>query len=310
MVVGSDKLASFDDLFGITSETESEKGSQVISIAKIIPSCRNPFKVEENSEMDQLVASIKENGILVPLILRETSEDTYDLIAGHRRLFAAKIAGLKEVPVVIREMTDEEADIIMVDTNLSREHISFSEKAAAYKMKYDAIKKKVGHNWESDIHGQRSSEVFADEMGVSDRTIKNYLRLTKLVPFLMESVDKKDITFRAGVQLSYLESSAQETLCVFMQHEEAAIDEEQAKLLREAFEGMDQIELAEIYQVLAKQEDADIPKTPKYKPVFKVSQKAKKRYFPQEYDDHDIETVIEDLLTEWAKEHNPFFGEQ
>lgn len=308
MVVGSDKLASFDDLFGITSESDSEKSSQMISIDKIIPSCRNPFKVEENSEMDQLVASIKENGILVPLILRESAGDTYDLIAGHRRLFAAKIAGLTEVPVVIREMTDEEADIIMVDTNLSREHISFSEKAAAYKMKYDAIKKKVGHNWESDSQGQRSAEIIADEMGVSDRTIKNYLRLTKLVPFLLDFVDKKEIAFKAGVQLSYLDPSVQETLCAFLQHEQVVLDEEQAKLLRDAFEGVDQVELAEIYQTLAKQEDVDVPKASKYKPVFKVAKKARQRYFPEEYDEHDIETVIEDLLTEWAKEHNPSFG--
>ncbi len=303
MVVGSDKLASFDDLFGITSESDSEKSSQMISVDKIIPSCRNPFKVEENSEMDQLVASIKENGILVPLILRESEGDTYDLIAGHRRLFAAKIAGLTEVPVVIREMTDEEADIIMVDTNLSREHISFSEKAAAYRMKYEAIRKKVDHQ------GQRSAEIIADEMGVSDRTIKNYLRLTKLVPFLLDLVDKKDITFRSGVQLSYLDPSVQETLCVFLQHEQVVLDEEQAKLLRDAFEGVDQIELAEIYQALAKQSDS-VPRQPKYKPVFRVSSKARKKYFPAEYDEHDIESVIQDLLESWARQHNPDFTKE
>ena len=116
MVVGNDKLASFDDLFGITPEPDM-KSAQMIPIDKIVPSSRNPFKVEENSEMDQLVASIKENGILMPLILRASdNSDTYD--------------------------------IIMVDTNLNREHISFSEKAFAYKMKYEAIKKKVGRNWE------------------------------------------------------------------------------------------------------------------------------------------------------------------
>ena len=148
MVVGNDKLASFNDLFGITSEPDT-KSAQMISVDKIVPSSRNPFKVEENSEMDQLVASIRENGILMPLILRASDDsDTYDLIAGHRRLFAAKLAGLTEVPADIREMTDEEADIIMVDTNLNREHISFSEKAFAYKMKYNAIKKKVGRNWD------------------------------------------------------------------------------------------------------------------------------------------------------------------
>lgn len=303
MVVGNDKLASFDDLFGITPEPDM-KSAQMIPIDKIVPSSRNPFKVEENSEMDQLVASIRENGILMPLILRASdNSDTYDLIAGHRRLFAAKLAGLTEVPADIREMTDEEADIIMVDTNLNREHISFSEKAFAYRMKYEAIRKKVDHQ------GQRSAEIIADEMGVSDRTIKNYLRLTKLVPFLLDLVDKKDITFRSGVQLSYLDPSVQETLCVFLQHEQVVLDEEQAKLLRDAFEGVDQVELAEIYQTLAKQSDS-VPHQPKYKPVFRVSSKARKKYFPAEYDEHDIESVIQNLLESWAREHNPDFTKE
>lgn len=315
MVVGSDKLASFDDLFGITSESDSEKSSQMISVDKIIPSCRNPFKVEENSEMDQLVASIKENGILVPLILRESEGDTYDLIAGHRRLFAAKIAGLTEVPVVIREMTDEEADIIMVDTNLNREHISFSEKAFAYKMKYEAIKKKVGRNWDeqsNDALGtplKRSAEQIAEEMGVSPRTINNYLRLTELVPYLLDMVDKKELTIKSGVQLSYLEKYVQDNICDFLQREQVVIDEEQAKIIREAFEGVEQIELAEIYQVLAKQSDS-VPHQPKYKPVFRVSSKARKKYFPAEYDEHDIESVIQNLLESWAREHNPDFTKE
>ena len=200
MVVGNDKLASFDDLFGITSEPDT-KSAQMISVDKIVPSSRNPFKVEENSEMDQLVASIRENGILMPLILRASDDsDTYDLIAGHRRLFAAKLAGLTEVPADIREMTDEEADIIMVDTNLNREHISFSEKAFAYKMKYEAIKKKVGRNWDeqsNDALGtplKRSAEQIAEEMGVSPRTINNYLRLSDLVPYLLDMVDIKELT--------------------------------------------------------------------------------------------------------------------
>ena len=312
MVVGNDKLASFDDLFGITSEPDT-KSAQMISVDKIVPSSRNPFKVEENSEMDQLVASIRENGILMPLILRASDDsDTYDLIAGHRRLFAAKLAGLTEVPADIREMTDEEADIIMVDTNLNREHISFSEKAFAYKMKYEAIKKKVGRNWEEqfiDAPSKRSAEQIAEEMGVSPRTINNYIRLTELVPYLLDLVDSKELTIKAGVQISYLEKSVQNNICDFLQREQAVIDEEQAKILRESFEGVDQIELAEIYQALAKQSDS-VPRQPKYKPVFRVSSKAKKKYFPAEYDEHDIESVIQDLLEGWAREHNPDFTKE
>ena len=266
--------------------------------------------------MDQLVASIRENGILMPLILRASDDsDTYDLIAGHRRLFAAKLAGLTEVPADIREMTDEEADIIMVDTNLNREHISFSEKAFAYKMKYNAIKKKVGRNWEekgdnaSDSNIKRSTEQIAAEMGVSDRTVKNYIRLTELVPYLLDLVDSKELTIKASVQISYLEKSVQNIICDFLQREQAVIDEEQAKILRESFEGVDQIELAEIYQALAKQSDS-VPRQPKYKPVFRVSSKARKKYFPAEYDEHDIESVIQNLLESWAREHNPDFTKE
>lgn len=312
MVVGNDKLASFDDLFGITSEPDM-KSAQMIQIDKIVPSSRNPFKVEENSEMDQLIASIKENGILTPLILRSVDDgDTYDLIAGHRRLFAAKRAGLTEVPADVREMSDEDADIIMVDSNLAREHISISEKAAAYKMKYEAIKKKVGRNWEeqsNDAPSKRSTEQIAEEMGVSDRTIKNYLRLTELVPYLLDMIDKKELTIKSGVQLSYLEKSVQDNICDFLQREQVVIDEEQAKIIREDFEGVGEIELAEIYQALARQSDS-IPRQPKYKPVFKVSGKARKKYFPAEYDEHDIETVIQDLLEGWAREHNPDFTKE
>ena len=315
MVVGNDKLASFDDLFGITSEPDT-KSAQMISVDKIVPSSRNPFKVEENSEMDQLVASIRENGILTPLILRSSDDsNTYDLIAGHRRLFAAKLAGLTEVPADIREMTDAEADIIMVDTNLNREHISFSEKAFAYKMKYEAIKKKVGRNWEekddnaSDTNINSTAEQIAVEMGVSDRTVKNYIRLTELVPYLLDLVDRKELKIKAGVQLSYLEKSVQNSICDFLQREQAVIDEEQAKILRESFEGVDQIELAEIYQALAKQSDS-VPHQPKYKPVFRVSSKARKKYFPAEYDEPDIESVIQDLLESWAREHNPDFTKE
>ena len=310
MVVGNDKLASFDDLFGITSESDTY---DLISVDKIVPSSRNPFKVEENSEMDQLVASIRENGILMPLILRASDDsDTYDLIAGHRRLFAAKLVGLTEIPADIREMTDEEADIIMVDTNLNREHISFSEKAFAYKMKYEAIKKKVGRNWEEqfiDAPSKRSAEQIAEEMGVSPRTINNYIRLTELVPYLLDLVDSKELTIKAGVQISYLEKSVQNNICDFLQREQAVIDEEQAKILRESFEGVDQIELSEIYQALAKQSDS-VPRQPKYKPVFRVSSKARKKYFPAEYDEHDIESVIQNLLEGWAREHNPDFTKE
>ena len=146
-------------------------------------------------------------------------------------------------------------------------------------------------------------------MGVSPRTINNYLRLTELVPYLLDMVDKKELTIKSGVQLSYLEKSVQNNICDFLQREQAVIDEEQAKILRESFEGVDQIELAEIYQALAKQSDS-VPRQPKYKPVFRVSSKARKKYFPAEYDEHDIESVIQNLLEGWAREHNPDFTKE
>ena len=317
MVIDKNKLTSFDDLFGINSDTKEGSNIKNIKIDEIVPSPKNPFKVEENGEMDQLVASIKENGIIVPLILRDMGNGKYDLIAGHRRLMASKIAGLSEVPADVRDLSDEEADIIMVDTNLNREHISISEKAFACKLKYEAIKRKVGRNWEEESNGalgaplKRSSEIVADEMGVSARTINNYLCLTELVPLLLDMIDNKELTIKTGVQLSYLEKGVQDHVCDFLQREEVILSEEQAKLLRDAFEGIENIELSNIYEILSQNSSdlPDIPKQPKYKPVFKVSRKARKKYFPAEYDEHDIENVIESLLENWAREHNPSFGE-
>ena len=311
------KLPKLDDLFTIQEQRDYEKAEKVeeINISSIKDFPNHPFKVINDEKMQEMVKSVKEYGVILPVIVRPKEDGTYEMISGHRRKRACELAGIKQIRCIVKDLTDDEATILMVDSNIQREEILPSEKAFAYKMKYNAIKKKVGRNWEekgdnaSDSNIKRSTEQIAVEMGVSDRTVKNYIRLTELVPYLLDLVDSKELTIKAGVQISYLEKSVQNIICDFLQREQAVIDEEQAKILRKSFEGVDQIELAEIYQALAKQSDS-VPRQPKYKPVFRVSSKARKKYFPAEYDEHDIESVIQDLLESWARQHNPDFTKE
>jgi len=226
---GGDKPPqSFSELFGMEKENKNV-GVEEIAIEKLHPSLKNPFSVEMNEDMEELISSIKENGILVPIIVREYGNQ-YEIIAGHRRHFAATQIGLSTLPAIVMDMTEEQADIIMVDSNLNRPNIRISERAFAYKLKYEAIKKKVGRNWDIKSNGEldsplkndnsesnwepssqlkSSAEIIAEQMGVSDKTIKDYIRLTLLEESLLELVDKKMLQIKAGVQLSYLPSDTQ-----------------------------------------------------------------------------------------------------
>ncbi len=319
---------SLDDvnLFGSGAAVNNRAGAETkIAAEKLHPSSRNPFIVEHDEAMDELIASIKAKGILVPLIVRSAENGAYEVIAGHRRLFAAKEAGLTEAPCIVREMTDEEADIIMVDTNLNRPHIRTSEKAFAYKLKYEAIKRTWGGDRRSFENqkepgslcledcvenqkepsslctedGKSSAELIAKEMGVSDKTIKNYLRLTKLQPSLLELVDRKELPMKAGVQLSYLHQNTQKQIYILMNGKNIKVDPELAATLRKEFEGTAAATMEDILNVMHPQKEEKNPKKPK--PSVKLDKAMKKEYFPEGYDDQAIEEVIRQLLEQWAK---------
>ena len=205
------QLKTLDSLFGI----DEEQAGQImeVPINELFSFQNHPFKVLDDEKMVQIVESIRENGILVPIMVRSRQEGGYEVISGHRRRHAAEIVGLETVPVIIRELTDDEAVIAMVDANLQREEILPSEKAYAYKMKLEALKHKAGRPSKENScqvgTNFRADEAMAETANESARTIQRYIRLTELLPELMEMVDGKKIKFNPAVEISYLSPNEQ-----------------------------------------------------------------------------------------------------
>ena len=208
-VAGKIKLQSVDELLGVPEIA----GTQKIEIGRIHAFPNHPFKVLDDEKMDTLVDSIRENGILNPVIVRPDQSGNYEMISGHRRLHAAKIVELKKVPAIVKEMSDDEAIIKMVDANIQREEILPSEKAFAYKMKLDALKRTAGRpTKENACHNGthlRSNQELALQVGDSARSIQRYIRLTELIPELLDYVDNKKIGLVMAVDLSYLDEQVQ-----------------------------------------------------------------------------------------------------
>ena len=208
------QLKTLDSLFGI----DEEQAGQImeVPINELFSFQNHPFKVLDDEKMVQIVESIRENGILVPIMVRSRQEGGYEVISGHRRRHAAEIVGLETVPVIIRELTDDEAVIAMVDANLQREEILPSEKAYAYKMKLEALKHKAGRPSKENScqvgTNFRADEAMAETANESARTIQRYIRLTELIPPLLDLVDEGRIAFRPAVELSYLKKEEQEDL--------------------------------------------------------------------------------------------------
>ena len=211
-------LPTIDDFFEKTHGDYIGR-VQKVDIDKIINFKDHPFKVKDDTEMDKLVESIKENGVLNPIIVRQTKEGKYEIVSGHRRKRATELAGLDGIPCIVRDLSDEEAIILMVDSNLQREEILPSEKAYAYKMKMEAMNKQgkrtdltlapVEHKY---IQNKTSREIIAEENNESREQVRRYIRLTKLIPDILNMVDEKKIAFRPAVEISYLKESEQQKL--------------------------------------------------------------------------------------------------
>lgn len=202
------KLESVEELLGI----QNEESAMDIEIEKICPFRKHPFKVIDDEKMQELVESIKTNGVLTPVLVRPLGMDTYEMISGHRRMHAAKLAGLEKIPTIIREMTDDDAVIAMVDANIQREKLLPSEKAFAYKMKLDAMKRKAGRPSKENA-GQNvpnlTTDIIGESEGISGRQVKRFIRLTELIPELLDMVDNKKLTFTVGVDISYIDKEIQ-----------------------------------------------------------------------------------------------------
>lgn len=233
-------LPSADDLFSTQEERdeESRESIQDIPIGEIIDFPNHPFKVKMDESMMDMAESVKQYGVLVPALVREKAEGGYEMIAGHRRKMASELAGKKEMPCIIRNVTEDEAVLIMVDSNLQREKILPSEKAFAYKMKLEAMKRQAGRPSKNsatalqNYDGKTSRQILAEQSGESHEQIRKYIRLTELIPPILDMVDNSKVAMRPAVELSYLPKDQQETLYDTMQSEDCTPSHEQAIKLR------------------------------------------------------------------------------
>lgn len=295
---GSISLTSYDDIFE-TDESRAEKQLervQNISISELVPFKDHPFKVVDDEAMLRTTESIAQYGVLTPLIARPLEDGGYEIISGHRRAHAAELAGLTEVPVLVRQMDDDAATVLMVDSNLQRENILPSERAFAYKMKLEAMKHQGERN---DLtSGQvgpklRSDEQLAQEAGESRKQVQRFIRLTNLIPELLEMVDQKQISFNPAVELSYLAPEEQETFLAAMDEVQAAPSLSQAQRLKKlAQEGDFTLDCAR--EIMNEVKKGDLERV-----TFRNEQLRK--YFPKSYTTQQMQDTILKLLDQWQK---------
>ena len=280
------KLSSFDDLFGTQEAGTGTEQVQEIPLCELHEFRGHPFKVLDDEKMQETVESIKNYGVLMPGIARTRAEGGYEIIAGHRRRHGCELAGLSTMPMFVRDYTDDEATIIMVDTNIQREDILPSEKARAYSMKYEAMK----HQGKKGA-GNSLDEV-GEAAGESGKTVQRYIWLSRLSDELLEMVDKKKIGLVQGVDISFLTEQAQEWVQIIMEETGTNISTVQSAKLKE-YGKKGELTMPMVRLILTEEK-------PKER---KITLKAEKisRYFPEEYSESEIENVIIELLEEWQK---------
>lgn len=294
-------LTSYDDLFE-TDESRAEsqlERVQNIPVRELIPFKNHPFKVLDDEAMLRTTESIAEYGVLTPLIARPLDHGGYEIISGHRRAHAAELAGLAEVPVLVRDMDDDAATVLMVDSNLQRENILPSERAFAYKMKLEAMKHQGAR---SDLTSSqvgtklRTDQVMAKELGESRNQIQRYIRLTNLVPDLLDLVDCKQISFNPAAELSYLSPEEQETFLQAMDEVQAAPSLSQAQRLKKlAQEGNFTMDAAR--EILNEVKKGDLERV-----TFRNEQL--RRFFPRSYTAQQMQDTIIKLLDQWQKKRS------
>ena len=296
---GNLALKGLDDLFSTEENRQEEQREQVqqIPIDALHPFTNHPFKVLDDEAMTRTVESIAQYGVLAPLIARPRPDgDGYEIISGHRRQYAAKLAGLDTLPVIVRQMSDDAAVILMVDSNLQREHILPSERAFAYKMKLEAPKNQGAR---SDLTSPqvaakfRSDDAVAKDQGISGDTVRRYIRLTNLVPELLDMVDEKKIAFNPAVELSYLDESQQRDFLEAMEDTQNAPSLSQAQQLKKmAQQGEFSYEKA--FDVMGQEKKSE-------KDTVTIKNETLRKYFPRSYTPKQMEEKIIQLLDAWQK---------
>ena len=296
---GNLALKGLDDLFSTEENRQEEQREQVqqIPIDALHPFTNHPFKVLDDEAMTRTVESIAQYGVLAPLIARPRPDgDGYEIISGHRRQYAAKLAGLETLPVIVRQMSDDAAVILMVDSNLQREHILPSERAFAYKMKLDAIKNQGAR---SDLTSPqlaakfRSDDAVAKDQGISGDTVRRYIRLTSLIPELLDMVDEKKISFNPAVELSYLDESQQRDFLEAMEDTQNAPSLSQAQQLKKMAQQGD-FSYEKAFDVMGQEKKSE-------KDTVTIKNETLRKYFPRSYTPKQMEEKIIQLLDAWQK---------
>ena len=297
---GNLALKGLDDLFSTEENRQEEQREQVqqIPIDELHPFTNHPFKVLDDEAMTRTVESIAQYGVLAPLIARpRPGGNGYEIISGHRRQYAAKLAGLDTLPVIVRQMSDDAAVILMVDSNLQREHILPSERALAYKMKLDAMRRTSGRPSKENVSQigtqKRSDQIMAEELGESRNQIQRFIRLTNLVPELLDMVDEKKISFNPAVELSYLDESQQRDFLEAMEDTQNAPSLSQAQQLKKmAQQGEFSYEKA--FDVMGQEKKSE-------KDTVTIKNETLRKYFPRSYTPKQMEEKIIQLLDAWQK---------
>ena len=286
------KLTSVEELLGVSNE----ESAMDIEVVKIQPFRNHPFKVIDDEKMEDLVESIRTNGILSPVLIRPIGNDIYEMVSGHRRMHAAILLGMDRIPAIIREMTDDEAIVKMVDANIQREELLPSEKAFAYKMKMDAMRRGGGrpskeNSCQNGANYRADSEV-ADQVGESARQIQRYIRLTELIPEFLEYVDQKRLQFTVAVEISYIDKEVQKWLYEYIK-DNGMVRLNQVVLLRAQMK-TGAITQAKMISMLNNSQPGKGPAT-----KLTFSEKKLREFFPAHYTSTQMRDVIEDLLSDW-----------
>ena len=292
-------LKSYDSIFQNEEQRNTEE-IKPVPISELKPFTEQPFKVKLDEDMDALVESIKQCGVLTPVIARPHKDGGYEILSGHRRVKACELAGITDIPVVVKNLDDDTATILLVDSNLQREHILPSEKAFAYQMKLEAMKRKAGRPSKenscqigTDLVGIRSDELLSENTNDSARNIQRYIRLTNLIDPILDMVDNNQIAMNAAVEISYLGSKEQAAVMQSIEKEETSPSIAQARKMRK-FHQDGNLSNAVIDSIMMEQKPETVKIT--------LGEEKLKKYFPKSYSKAKMEEIILKLLDKWRRQ--------
>ena len=300
------KLTTVDDLFSTDESRADAQREKVMDIplSEISDFPDHPFKVKADEAMLEMADSVKQYGVLVPGLVRPKADGGYEMVAGHRRKKASELAGMETMPCIVRELDDDQATIIMVDSNLQREHIAPSEKAFAYKMKLEAMKRQAGRPSKENVSQvgtqKRSDELLADQVGESRNQIQRYIRLTHLIPSILEMVDEKRIAFNPAVELSYLAEKEQQDLYETTQSEDCTPSLSQALRMKKLSQG-GRLNMDVIFSILTEEK-------PNQREKMHIQRERIDRFFPKNFTEKQKEDLIVQLLESWYRKRQREHG--